>query len=400
MTAPTWSKAGLERLQDVLTGHVESGAIPGLAWLVARGGEVHAGSLGTLGREGTPAMGRDSIFRLSSTTKPITATAAMILVEECKLRLDEPVDRLLPELADRQVLADPDGPLDDTVPAARPVTVRDLLTFRLGLGLDFTRFGQQKVLDAMGEQGLPPGPPAPAQTPGPDELMRIVGSVPLERQPGERWLYHLGAAVLGVLIARAADQPFESFLAERVFEPLGMADTGFHVPADRLDRFGWCLGIDFETGEPSTYDAPDGQWSSPPAFAGGGDGLVSTVDDLRAFAEMLLAGGVHQGQRILSRPSIEAMTTNQLTPAQLSSSSPSPDGSLGWGLGMGVRVARVGPAQSVGTYGWDGGLGSTWANDPAEGLVGILLTNQMWTSPTLPEVAQDFWTATYAAFDD
>jgi CubicO group peptidase (beta-lactamase class C family) len=400
MTTPTWSKAGLERLNDVLSGHVESGATPGLAWLVSRGGEVHAGVLGTLGREGTPAMGRDSIFRISSTTKPVTAVAAMLLVEECKLRLDEPVDRLLPELADRRVLADPDGPLDDTVPAERPVTVRDLLTFRLGLGLDLTRFDRQKVVAELGERGLPPGPPAPGHTPGPDEFMRILGSVPLEWQPGERWLYHTSAAVLGVLIARAAEQPFEQFLAERLFEPLGMVDTGFHVPADKIGRFGWCLAVDFATGEPDTYDEPDEQWASPPAFAGGGDGLVSTVDDMRTFAEMLLAGGVHQGQRILSRPSIEAMTTNQLTPDQLSSSSPGNDSSLGWGLGIGVRVQRTGIAHSVGTYGWDGGLGSTWHNDPAEGLIGILLTNHAWSSPQPPQVFDDFWTSTYAAIDD
>jgi CubicO group peptidase (beta-lactamase class C family) len=154
------------------------------------------------------------------------------------------------------------------------------------------------------------------------------------------------------------------------------------------------------SGERSVYDPPDGQWATPPAFPGGGAGLVSTVDDLAAFAGMLLAGGVHGGRRLLSRPTVEAMTTNQLTPAQLETAAPSPDGALGWGLGLGVHVRRTGTALSPGSYGWDGGLGSVWANDPTEDLVGVLLTDTMWSSPEPPAVARDFWTATYAAFAD
>jgi CubicO group peptidase (beta-lactamase class C family) len=162
----------------------------------------------------------------------------------------------------------------------------------------------------------------------------------------------------------------------------------------------WCYGIDFGTGERQVYDPPDGQWSRPPAFPGGGAGLVSTLADLQAFAAMLLAGGTHGGQRILSRPAVEALRTNQLTPEQLATASPDPSGAVGWGLGLGVQLRRTGIARSVGSYGWDGGLGTTWTNDPAEDLTVILLANQAWTSPALPPVSQDFLTCAYAAIAD
>jgi len=392
--------ARVARLQDVMAGHVERSHVPGLAWLVARREEVHAGVAGTLASDGGTAVRRDTLFRISSMTKPVTAASALILTEECKLRLDEPVDRLLPELAHRRVLANAAGSLDDTVPAARPITLRDLLTFRLGLGMDFAATGPQPVLTAMAELGVGVGPPAPAGPPEPDEWMRRLGTLPLAHQPGERWLYHTGAEVLGVLIARASGQSLDVFLRERIFEPLGMRDTGFFVPANALDRIGPSYWTDPATGASALYDPPQGQWSSPPAFPSGGAGLVSTLDDYFAIAEMLQAGGVFRGKRILSRPSIEAMTTDQLTSEQKSVSGPDPAGAMGWGFGVAVRVRRTGPTRSVGAYGWDGGLGTSWANDPREDLIGILMTNQAWTSPSPPPVCLDFWTCAYAAIDD
>lgn len=400
MTADALAQAGMARLDDVMAGHVERDEVPGAVWLVARRGQVHVGVAGSLGADGSDPTRRDSIFRISSMTKPVTAVAALLLIEDCRLRLDEPVDRLLPELAGRRVLARGDGTLDDTVPARRAITVRDLLTFRMGLGGDFTAKGEQPVMAAMAELGLGVGPPAPAGPPEPDEWVRRLGTLPLERQPGDRWLYHTSADVLGVLIARAAGQPFETFLAERIFEPLGMADTGFAVPAPELARFGPAFWLGVPSGDREVYDPTDGQWSAPPAFPGGGAGLVSTVDDFLAFAEMLRDGGTHRGERILSRPTIEAMTTNHLTPGQIGASGLDPSDALGWGFGVSVQLRRTGPARSVGTYGWDGGLGSSWANDPVEDLVGILLTNQAWTSPSPPPVCQDFWTCSYAAIDD
>jgi CubicO group peptidase (beta-lactamase class C family) len=229
--------------------------------------------------------------------------------------------------------------------------------------------------------------------------MARLGTLPLEHQPGTRWLYHVGSDVLGVLVAQAAGQDLASFLRERIFEPLGMHDTGFSVPADHLDRFGPCYGGDDGAGGLVVFDEPDGQWSRPPAFASGGGGLVSTVDDVFAFAEMLRGGGRAGGTRLLSHASVAAMTSDHLTPEQRANG-PHPSGDQGWGFGVGVWTARAGTTWSPGSYGWDGGLGSTWATDPAEELVGILLTNQMFTGPALPLVCQDFWTGAYAALDD
>lgn len=387
----------LTRMGDALTAYTTRGEVTGLAWLVARRGEVHTGAAGTMLVGGEAPVERDTIFRISSMTKPVTAVGAMMLVDDNTLRLDDPVDDLLPELADRRVLVDPDGPLDDTVPAHRSITLRDLLTFRLGLGLDFTRFDRQPTIAAMGMLGMGAGPPNPDAAPEPGEWMRRLGTLPLEFQPGERWMYHVGADVLGVLVARASGQPFEEFLRERVFAPLGMRDTAFFVPTDALDRFGPCYTTDPGTGVRDTYDEGDGQWSRPPAFPGGGAGLVSTVDDFFAFAEMLRNGGVHRGTRLLARTSVAAMTTDHLTGAQKAASGPDPSGGQGWGFGVGVWTRRAGTTWSAGSYGWDGGLGSTWANDPSEELVGIMLTNEMFTSPALPPVVQDFWTGVYAA---
>ena len=396
MGTGAFDEARLARVHDVLASHVETGAVPGLVWMVARHGEAHAGAAGALRADGGAPVERETLFRISSMSKPVTAAAALILVEECRIRLDDPVDEVLPELADRRVLARPDGPIDDTVPAKRPATLRDLLTFRLGLGMDFGATGPQPTMQAMAEQGIPVGPPAPGRGVPPDEWMRRLGTVPLERQPGEHWLYHTSAEVLSVLIARVAGQPLPDFLRERIFEPLGMRDTAFSVAGADLDRFGPLYWTDPETGTRTEYDAPDGQWSAPPVFPNGADGLVTTVDDYLAFAEMLLGGGEARGVRILSHPTARAMTNDQLTDEQRRMG-PDPTGATGWGFGVGVCVRGVNPARGVGCYGWDGGMGSTWSNDPVEDLVGILLTNQAFSSPMPPAVVEDFWTATYAA---
>lgn len=392
---------GIERLRVLIDGHVLADRVGGAAWLVARGGDVAVGAAGGLTRgEGAPVE-RDSLFRISSMTKPIAAVAAMVLVEECRIRLDDPVDDLLPELADRRVLVDPHGPLDGpTVPARRAITVHDVLTFRLGLGMDFTAPWPQPLLEAMAELGLGAGPPEPQGPPAPDEWLRRLGTLPLLHQPGERWLYNTGADVLGVLLARAVGAPLDVVLRERLFEPLGMADTGFAAADPR--RLGTCYGIDPATGARVAFDGPDGQWATPPAFPSAAAGLVSTVDDLHAFARMLLARGrLPDGTRLLSEASVAAMTTDQLGAGAGHVEGPSPDGSLGWGLGVGVTVRRTGLANPVGSYGWSGGLGSSWANDPASGLIGVILTTDMFTGPfPPPAVIQDFWTGAVTASAD
>lgn len=234
------SKARLDRMHKVMGDHVARGRVPGLVTLVSRRGETHVDAIGMKASGGQDPMRRDTIFRIASMTKPVTAVAAMILVEEAKLRLDEPVDRWLPELANRQVLRAIDSALDDTVPAKRAITLRDLLTFRLGIGAVMAYPPRYPIQTAMAEAGVAPGPNLPAHAP--DELMKRFGSLPLVHQPGERWMYHSGSDILGVLIARVTGQTLEAFLRERIFDPLGMKDTAFSVPAADADRLATPIG--------------------------------------------------------------------------------------------------------------------------------------------------------------
>ncbi len=397
------SRARLARMHDVMTGYVERGEVPGLVTLVSRRGEAHVDAIGTRAIEDPAPMRRDTIFRISSMTKPITAAATMILVEECNVRLDEPVDRWLPELAERKVLKRLDGPLDDTVPANRPITVRDLLTFRMGFGQMMAPPDAYPILSAANAQQIGMGPPSPSTLPAPDEWMRRLGRLPLMHQPGERWLYNTGSDVLGVLIARASGQELETFLRERIFEPLGMRDTGFSVPTASLDRLATSYWTDPASGELKLYDeAEGGQWSRPPAFPSGAGGLVSTIDDYLAFGQMMLSQGKHESSRILSRLSVETMTTDQLTPEQKAVSGLVPGyfDSHGWGFGVSVVIRRNDIAAVPGRYGWDGGLGTSWYSDPREEMVTILMTQRAWTSPSPPDVCLDFWTSAYQTIDD
>ena len=391
------SRARLGRMHDVMAGYGERGDVPGLVTLVSRRGEVQVDAIGTMAVGGSDPMRRDTIFRIASMTKPITAAATMILVEACKLRLDEPVDRLLPELANRQVLKRLDGPLDDTVPAQRPITVRDLLTLRLGIGLVMASPEEYPILKAMIEQKVDVGP-YPSTAPGPDAWMRGLGTLPLMHQPGETWLYHTGFDVLNVLLARASGQPLETFLRERLFEPLGMKDTGFHVPAEKLGRLASCYWTNFQIGAFELFDdARDSLWSRPPAFP---SELASTIDDYLAFGQMLLNKGKYGRERILSRPSVELMTTDQLTPEQKAEPGFFLGDSRGWGFGVSLVTRRDDVAGVPGRYGWDGGYGTSWASDPTEEIVALLMTQRLWTSPSPPDVYRDFWTSAYQAIDD
>src|SRR5438105_1276290 len=270
MSTAGLSNDRLARLRDILAHHVEQGAGPGPVSGVGRRGEAHVDVIGATAVDGRTAVRPDTIFRISSMTKPVTAVATLILLEECVLRLDEPFERVLPELSDRRVVRRIDGPIDDAVPANRPITVRDLLTFLMGFG---GYFGPSPINDAAAALQLSVGPPQPALPPAPDEWMRRFSTLPLMCQPGERWLYNTGSDVLGVLIARASGQPFDVFLRERIFAP-------------------------------------------------------------------------------------------------------------------------------VGQYGWDGGLGTIWRNDPSEQMVTVLMTNAAWTSPRPPKIALDFLSGAYASIDD
>ncbi len=392
----------IQRMRAVLAGYIDRGEIPGLVALISRGDEVHVETLGALAFGGSP-MSRDAIFRIASMTKPVAAAAAMILVEECRLRLDDPIDDLLPELSDRKVLRRPDAVLDDVVPAKRAITLRDLLTFRWGFGAVMVWPPVYPIQKAMEAAGLMPGPNSVDLTP--DEFMKRLGALPLVYQPGERWLYHTGSEVLGVLIARASGMSFADFLRERIFEPLEMKDTAFFVPAAKRNRFATTYMRDPATNDLKIHDDPNtGRWSNPPAFASGGGGLVSTADDYFAFCRMMLGKGIYKRERILSPASVALMTMDHLTEGQKQGSELFfGDGNggfkAGWGFGMGVDTAKADLFSSPGRFGWVGGTGTTGYSDPSAGLVGILLTQRMMESPVLPRVMTDFWTLAYQAIE-
>jgi CubicO group peptidase (beta-lactamase class C family) len=396
-----FSQTQVARMHAAMKRHVSNGWVPGLVTLVSRRGREHVEVIGTQAFGSNAPMRRDSIFRLASVTKPITAVGAMTLVEECKLRLDDAVDEWLPELKDRRVLRTIESPLDDTVPAKRPISLRDLLTFRSGYGEVAFLSPTSPIQKAMAEAGLPlsvwpfAGPP--------DDFMKRLGSLPLAHQPGERWLYHMGSEILGVLIARVSGKSLSTFLGERIFEPLGMSDTGFYVPEAKLDRLTTCYATDFLTGEVAVLDeARGGSAARPPAFESGAGGLVSTADDLLAFGQMMLNRGEHRRERVLSRASVELMTTDQLTPEQ-KAASPFFEGfwdERGWGFGVSMLTRRRDLAGVPGRFGWDGAFGTSWYVDPKEELVGVFMSQRRPGSLGLPAAELDFWTSAYQLIDD
>ncbi|MFJ2114281.1 serine hydrolase domain-containing protein [Streptomyces sp. NPDC087850] len=379
-------------LKTLLDQHVDEGPVPGIVGLVARGGRVEVAVAGSADAAGTSPLARDSIFRIASLTKPVTAAATMALVEDGRIALDDPVATWLPELAAPVVVRTPNSPVDDVVPAARPITVADLLTFRAGYGFpaDFSLPAVAPLFDEL-KQG-----PQVQQVAAPDAWMAALSRIPLLGQPGELWLYNTCSDILGVLIARVAGRPLPEFLAERLFDPLGMADTGFAVPAGSLDRF-TSYYRPSPAGGVELVDAPDGQWSRPPAFPSGAGGLVSTADDWYAFARMLLAGGTaDSGERLLSDESVRRMTTDHLTRSQRAAGQLFLEGQ-GWGYGGSVDVATIDPWNVPGRYGWVGGTGTAAHLTASTGTVTLLLSQLEMTGPTPPELMRDFWR--YAAAD-
>jgi CubicO group peptidase (beta-lactamase class C family) len=367
---------GLREVRAAMAARVATGRLPGLVTVLARGHDVHVEAVGSGDVDGVEPMRRDTLFRIGSLTKPVVAAAAMRLVEQGLLDLAEPVDRLLPELADRRVLTRVDGPLDDTVPARRPVTVADLLTSRMGLGiLTEPSFNPPfPIVTAADELRLVLAQPDPRTPHPPDEWIRLFGGLPLMSQPGERWHYNAAALVLGVLVARAAGEPLDEVLRSRLFEPLGMADTGFWTDPGNAGRIPSYYLTDFATGELTRQplSAP-GEWTSPPVFPSGAGGLLSTADDLLAFARMMINKGDHGGRQVLSAESVTLMTSNHLTDEQI-------DGAgvllepMGWGYGMAVATRPDEVSAVPGRYGWDGGYGTVWCNDPHRGLIAMALT--------------------------
>ena len=381
------NKGGLNRFGAVAATHVSDDNVPGLVALVAQGDEVHVEAIGTLAIGGRPVE-RGSLFRIASTTKPITAAATLALVREGLFELDEPVDRLLPELANRRVMRRMDGPLKDTVPAVGPVTVRGLLTFTFGFGMALQMFMATEpwpVVAAATQAGLATiGPPQPDAFVDPDTWIAHFGELPLLAQPGEQWLYNTGSHVLSVLCARAAGMSYDDVLRTRIFEPLGMPDTSFYTE----DVLRLATAYQPTADGNVIWDPPDGQWSRRPAFYDGAAGLLSTVDDLLAFARMLLRGG----EPVLTADQVREMSYDHLTAPQREFGMAFLGG-RGWGLG--TSVVLDGPW--AGAIGWDGGLGTSFLVHPERDLGVIVLTQRMFDTAQAPAVHTDLQLAARTA---
>jgi CubicO group peptidase (beta-lactamase class C family) len=319
-------------------------------------------------------MRPDSIVRIQSMTKAVTSVAALRLVEAGRLELDQPLAQWLPELADRQVLREPTAELDDTVPARRDITLRDLMANMSGYGMAIQ---PSPLQEAMAANGTEAGPLRPAI--GADEWLRRLGELPLAFQPGEGWRYHHSFGVLGILISRVTGRPLDEQLAEEVFEPLGMTDTALSVPAGKLDR----LPAGYQHGDEGIVEiepAGGGAYAGPPSHDLSHDELVSTVQDYHRFARMLADGGRVGGQPLISADHFRQMTSDQVPTACKTPGSFFPGFWDGMGWGFGVAVHTEGPRR--GRFGWSGGLGTDFFVDP-DGTVGILLTQV--------ELGKDLW---------
>lgn len=399
MPTAGFDRGRLAVMQEAMARHAGTKALPGLVTLISRGNETDLQAYGTMTTDGGTPMRGDTIFRIASVTKPIVSAAAMTLVEDARLRLDDPVDAFLPELANRRVLRSMESDLSDTVPADRPISLRDLLTLTPGYGAIFAAPGTYPIQQAIDDAGLSPGPNAPAMTA--DGMLKRYTDLPLVAQPGTRWLYNNGSDILGILLARASGMTLGELLQERIFGPLGMNDTAFSGPADKLD---WLPGVYFRdpaSGDVVEFDVagPESRFASPPLFESGAGGLVSTAADLLAFGEMLRCNGTRGEARILSHASVALMTTNQIRPEQAIPADFFPGfwDTHGWGFGVGIDTNRAELFMTPGRYGWDGGSGTSLYIDPTENVIGVLLTQQAWDGLGFPKVLLDFWNSTYQA---
>ena len=369
-------------LAEALRPLVDSQLVPGLVAAVGRGDQMDVVVLGDGAVDGRP-MVEDALFRIASITKPMVAALALTFVADGTLGLDEPVGELLPELATPVVVRSMTGPVDDTVPASRPITLRHLLTSTNGHGFpsDFSAPVAQLLVDQLLQ-----GPPQPQRVPPPDEWMAILGGIPLLHQPGEGFTYNAAFDILGVLVARAGAATLPALMAERLFGPLGMTETGFAFPVGTDER----RTSYYRHGDDglAEQDGPDGQWTTVPPFPSGAGGLVSTVADVVAFQRMLLAAGGD----VLPADLVAAMMTDQLTPAIRSTDTVFLEGQS-WGFGGGVDIALLHPWNVTGRYGWVGGTGTSAYVVPSDGSVAVLLTQVELAGPTGSEVIEGFWTA-------
>ena len=380
-TAGDFDLEALGPVPGLLQGVIDAGDLSGAVTLIWRKGKVvQFNALGRRNIEAGAPMTRDTLFRIASMTKPVTSVAALMLMEEGRLSLSDPITKWAPEFADMRVLNAADGPLDETHPSPRDITIEDLMTHRAGLAYGFTSIGpiahaHQRALGDVLNSGMTP-----------DAWMAALGGLPLSYAPGDRFHYSHATDVLGFIVGRIAGMDFRDFLIKRIFQPLGMADTDFFVPPAKRDRAAVVYRQAEESGalEPVAFARHDG----PPVFCGGGGGLISTADDYLKFARMLLNGGEVDSVRLLKAETVALMRTNRLTDAQRAipfMGIPFWDGQ-GFGLGLSVitdaeKQAWMG-AGSKGSFGWPGAFGTWWQADPAQEMVLIyLIQNSMPLGP-------------------
>lgn len=382
----------LESFAQRVTTKVSAGEISGVVAAVAMQQLVRIEAFGFRDQASASPMEIDTIFRVGSMSKAVHTAAALVLLEEGRFHLDDEISKWAPELADPRVLRTPTSEVDDTVPARRAITMFDVLSFQLGTGV-FLGAPPSPVVQAMHALGVGPFPePKPFS---PDDFMSRLGSLPLVHQPGEAFAYHIGDDVLRVLISRIAGQPLGEVLHERVFEPLGMVDSGLTVPAAKRHRLSTCYWPRKEPGESlPVWDEPDGRFAVDPIFP---KSLVSTAGDYLNFAKMLFNDGMFQGRRFLSPESVALMTTDHLSDEQ-KRRSPAPEGfweTRGWGMGGSVYTRSIPQGPNAGAYSWFGGYGGQFIFDRACGSAIILLVPRMITDHKDTKLFRDFELDTY-----
>ena len=367
--------------------YIEPGKISGALTLVARKGRLaHCSALGHMELEGKRPLEEDTIFRIYSMTKPITSVATMMLYEKGLFQLRDPVHKFIPAFRDQGVFRMGNYPNFITEPPKRPMRIKDLLSHTSGLTYGFMhRTPVDAAYRKAGLEGV-------NRSGNLEETVNTIASLPLEFSPGEHWNYSMATDVLGYLIQVVSGKPFDQFLREEIFEPLGMLDTGFFVPPEKQPRLPACYERRMDRKLVLQDDPDTSTYLTPPDFQSGGGGLVSTGHDYLRFAEMLRRGGELDGARIVSRKTLELMTKNHLpgdvdlTQIAQGTFSETPYEGMGFGLGFSVNLGpgRTGAAGSAGEFAWGGAASTAFWVDPAEELCVVFLTQ------LLPSATYDF----------
>jgi CubicO group peptidase (beta-lactamase class C family) len=345
---------------------VADGWAPGIVAGLRHRGETEVYATGTVAFESPRLMHENTRFRIASLSKLIAGALAALMLDDGLFELDDDVDHWLPELALPRVLVTPDAPLDQTVPAHRPITVRDLLTMTHGLGVIFD---DSPISKAMIDAGVFGGA-LPIQL-SPDDFMARLSTLPLAHQPGERWMYNLAADILAVLLARVSGGPLHEVLSARIFEPLGMSSTSFRGDPATLPT-----AYQYTDDGLVVFDRPDGVYSRTPTFESLAGGLVSTVPDYLRFLTALEDGV------LLPAALKEQMTTDRLSPSQKQGTELMLGDGAGWGWQVGVLLDGDKPGQSKGAYGWTGGTGTRAFVDPSHDLIGVVFTQRLMSGPS------------------